>query len=183
MELEEYLVSKFARAIRAWPQDRAQDIYALSLYRDDNNAPYRPAVYLIYNTRGHAQTRKPDNPDSPEARWNLALWQQDDWLGIEERPSTHTRVRDEEGTRSLEAWLETVRREHGEDADALILTFAALCLRVARRLHEMGVIREVFGRDLPIIMHDDNWDEDMYHNTEAANPPGVAKEFLEATIV
>ncbi len=182
MDLEEYLISKFSAVIRSWPSELRHDIYALSLYRDDDSVPYRPAVYLVYNTLTHAQSRKPGNLDDNESRWNLALWQHDQWVGIEDQPDGYGKGLDEKGTQDLDIWLRSARQEHGDDVGSLIAAFAALCVRVARRLHEIGVIRESFGRDIPIIMHDDEWSEDMDQNTEKANPPGVAKEFLEAVV-
>ncbi len=182
MDLEDYIVTKFAQVIRSWAPELARDIYALSLYRDDNKVPYRPAVYLAYNTRSHLMNASPEARASGEARWNLAYWPQD-YYGIEDKRSQYVQalhVDDREGTRALHAWLNTITEGKPDDIDADIVLplFAALCVQVARRLHDDGVIREVFGWNVPIIMHDDEWDDDMLRNTEAANPPGAADEFL-----
>jgi hypothetical protein len=184
VDLENYLTAKFEVAMRTWSRDLVQDIYALSLYRDDNEfddeGTYRPSVLFIYNTTSHLMRQLPHATTLSEARWYLAHWQLDDKVDIETTTGDKSgRHRDEEGTRLLDAWFQSqMATLHPEDSSDLIPVFAELCGRVARALHDRGSIRAVFGRDVPIIMHDDDVGEKMLAQTAAVNPPDAVAEFL-----
>ena len=80
----------------------------------------------------------------------------------------------------MDAWLNAVTGgQSAADAyDVVLPAFAALACRVGRRLHDSGQIRAIFGWDVPIIMHDDEWDEAIM----LKNPPGVADEFLNTDV-
>jgi uncharacterized protein YwqG len=60
---------------------------------------------------------------------------------------------------------------------AVTLAFVAICVRVARRLHENGVITGAFGRAIPIIVHELEYYDAILEETREANPPGVSDEF------
>jgi len=49
-------------------------------------------------------------------------------------------------------------------------------------LRRGGQFLGAFGWNVPIITHDDESDDDMLCNTEAANPLGAADEFLSEEI-
>ncbi len=57
--------------------------------------------------------------------------------------------------------------------------FVALCVRVARALHDGGVITGKFRRLIPIIMHELEYYDQIAEQTREANPPGLTVEFEE----
>jgi hypothetical protein len=184
--LEGYVVAKFVQAMRTWPPDLAADIYALSLYRDDHDLPDRPALLLYYNTR--TQLARQEDRSPTEAKWNLALWetvaQHRAAVGIASHPKRHgVTMTDRDGQRLLETWVRTVLSRGSEgDPDLVLAAFTLLSCQVGRRLHDSGAIRAIFGLAVPIIMHDDVWDEAVRQNTATASPPGVADEFLAVDV-
>ena len=52
-------------------------------------------------------------------------------------------------------------------------------MRVARRLHEDGIITGKFGRTVPIIVHELEIYDAIIEQTREANPPGATDEFEE----
>ena len=170
----------------AWSAELRADIYALSLYRDDNNVPYRPALYLAYNTRSNLARER--RASQAEGKWNLAYWiPPDQWVGIDTRRDQHgNRITDSEGRQALDAWILAIMDQgaanENEIEEIVIPEFAELANRVARSLHGSGQIRSVFGGDVPIIMHDDEWGEAILLHTADVNPPGAADEFLKAEV-
>ncbi len=61
----------------------------------------------------------------------------------------------------------------------MTLAFVAICVRVARRLHEDGIITGKFGRTVPIIVHELEIYDAIIEQTREANPPGATDEFEE----
>jgi hypothetical protein len=63
-------------------------------------------------------------------------------------------------------------------ADAITARWVALCVEMARALHASGAIAQRFGRRIPIIVHELEYYPKIAEQTAAANPPGVATEFV-----
>jgi hypothetical protein len=57
-------------------------------------------------------------------------------------------------------------------------SFASLACETAAKLHASGTVVDVFGRPLPIILHDLEYNNQIADKTENANPPGLADEFI-----
>jgi hypothetical protein len=55
--------------------------------------------------------------------------------------------------------------------------FVALCVAVAKRLHEAGVMSKKFGRLVPILVHELEYHDGIAEATRRANPRGLAAEF------
>jgi hypothetical protein len=172
------------------------DVYAVSLFiYDDEDDPLRPTVTAGWNTE--AQVRfamtAPDharpNPwwkpaDEAEARWNYAFWRQDspsrigggddkagaslrrEWLvslGLyEEEPDTS-------GNAEWEAWLSRAQRVTQRFVDLIVAT--------ARQLHDDGTILRIFGRPVPVVVHELEYYDAIADQAVAANPSGLADEF------
>jgi hypothetical protein len=188
------MFEKARDGIRSIPDTTATDIYALSFYfygHDDD--PRQATLAVGYNTNARANActpvaeQKPKWPiasDANEAKWNYAFWLQEE--------GTACTIGGEEGDASLrQKWIESFNcwwtdEEQEEDFDRTIelgekvmCEFVNLCMQVASRLHNEGVIKEKFGRDVPIIIHELEYNDQHAQATEAANPKGLAKEFTE----
>ena len=55
-----------------------------------------------------------------------------------------------------------------------------IAANVARKLHAEGVIKEQFGKDIPIIVHELEYYDLICEVTKKANPNGQADVFLKA---
>ncbi len=87
-----------------------------------------------------------------EKRWNYAFWEQDE--------------------KSLMYLLD----EKETDWKRLLkLTASAV-----RKLHEKGIFKELFGKDIAVIIHGYEYEEAELEATRKANPNNQAKEFFEA---
>lgn len=126
--------------------------------------------------------------DGEEARWNCACWK---WLG-------ETFLVDpqegDEGSEQLFQWyrekgITDIGREETDCQDANgayigkgpvgeieLVTAAA---NIARRLQTEGFIREQFGENVPILIHDLEYSWFDLEATRFANPEGQAEAFLK----
>lgn len=114
-----------------------------------------------------------------EARWNYAFWRQNE-LALVCGSGT-----DAEGARLREAWA----REEGlwyeladgedpafdERGEPLTRAFVSLLERVVARLHA-GDIEAVFGRRLPVLIHELEYYDEIAEQNLRANPSGVVPD-------
>lgn len=182
---ENYIYDTFAREIKSWDGDACKDIYAISFFFYDNEYdPRQPQVHLSYNTLTEWKSSIRSEEDPDEAKWNFAWWPQDFKAIIP------TFVRkgeslspDIEGEALRDEWLasedfEDPRDDFDSPTPRVTQAFVDMCIRVARRLHDDGVIHGAFGCIVPILIHTDEIWDDILEETISANPPGAADEFV-----
>jgi hypothetical protein len=194
---EEYIYNRFEASIRSWEGQASGGIYAMSFFiYDEEDDPRRPTVTLGYNTteRWDICTPKaadgsdigwPVASDEQEAKWNYAFWLQNEEVVIGRSDSPA----DPEGIRLRSDWIKAQGLSYSdEDEDAdfdacmvrgeeITRNFVELCVRVARQLHEQGVIEARFGRSVPILVHELEYYDEIADQTRRANPPGLTGEF------
>ena len=177
-------VFKQARVgIQAIPDAIAADIYALSFhYWADEDDPRRAMLTVGYNTTAHWQATIAEASGPDEARWNFAFWLQDEGEAcvIGESPADSAARR---------RWIETARlwfTDDDEDEDfdrcielgeQIMEQFVAVCITVAKHLHDDGIITGKFGRAIPILVHELEYHEGIAEATRQANPPGLTADF------
>lgn len=66
----------------------------------------------------------------------------------------------------------------GHLAAQITTQFVGLCVQLARDLHASELIHRVLGRPVPVLVHELEYYEDIARWAEAANPPGVADDFV-----
>jgi hypothetical protein len=170
---EGYIYDTFAQEIQSWDAATREDIYAISFFINDwGGDPKQPEVYLSYNTESYWRENIPSGVDPSEAKWNFAYWPQ----------NINASVHDIEGVPLRSAWLDSAGLEDTEGefdsyTPAVTRAFVAICVRVARRLHENGVITGTFGRTVSIIVHELEYYDAIIEQTRDANPPGATDEF------
>ena len=52
-----------------------------------------------------------------------------------------------------------------------------LGVAVAEEMHRTGLVREIFGRDLPIIIHELEYNDETAERTASANPQDLTADF------
>lgn len=193
MELAEHICTRIRSALEAIPDEDRADIYAVSLWVSElDDDPRRPTITVGYNTECQVAGctpgpgQRPGRPaasDAAEARWNFAFWLQnslavigsdeDDPKGAELREAWARQrgfwYSDEEEARDLDAVLEKAQRLTGE--------FVAIVVGVVQDLHRGGEIVRVFGRAIPLLIHELEYYDEIARQNEAANPPGVVDDF------
>ncbi|MGW7608173.1 hypothetical protein ACWGKW_13025 [Streptomyces sp. NPDC054766] len=186
----QHLRTSAEAVIRRFPDSLRSEIYVLSfrIWRIDGDERH-PYVAIGYNTE--TQYRQETCPKDPgEARWNYALWLLDgfEMLGnIPEDPAGSPLYVDE--VRELGIWFdgdydfltmdlpEEKEDELNAKSDLLRLHFHDAAIGLARRLHADGLLTEIFGRALPIVVFDMDSPGWEIEATEAANPPGPIADF------
>lgn len=93
-----------------------------------------------------------------------------------------------EGAVLRQEWIESLGLAYSDDdkedferytqlADHITERFVALCVQVARALHDEGSITGKFGRPVPIIVHELEYYDEIADQTRTANPPGLTSDF------
>jgi hypothetical protein len=158
------------------------DIYALSFYiQDQDDDPRHPVLQLGYNLRTHVAQSMPSASDAEEAKWNFAFWLQNELAFVGE-PGTESGQLLEAHLKAHGLWYSDEDEEADFDrcmkiGDEITACFVGACVRIARALHEDGLIAQRFSRPIPIIVHELEYYDQIAVQTAAANPPGVAREF------
>jgi hypothetical protein len=164
-------------ALRSIPPADARDAYAASLFvSDEHDDPTRPTAATGYNTEAAVAAAIARGVDPVAARWAYEHWLQNDLGTLAGERS------DKVGARLRAIWLGelaakdgvTPFREHGDDiADA----FMALLADVVRTLQRDGVVAEVFGRPVPVLIHGLEHNAACARHSRRANPDGLADPF------
>jgi len=179
---EQFFYNEIGAALADIDPSAIPDIYALSFFiYDDDDDPRHPVLQLGYNTRTHLAACTPSASSAEEAKWNFAFWLQNGlaFIGV---PET-------EDGQMLEALLKTRGlwyTDEDEEADfdrcmqigsEITTYFVDACVRIARALHENGVIQQHFAGPIPILVHELEYYDEIAVQTRLANPPGLTKEF------
>jgi hypothetical protein len=189
---EDYVYERAREGVLSIPPKIAADIYAVSFYFwADEDDPRRAMLTVGYNTNARWQscTPAPGQPpkwpiasSSEEAKWNFAFWLQEDGTAAVVGDTDADASAREEWIKSLECWF--TDEDEDEDFDhtidlgnQIMSEFVNLCMRVAARLHNDGVVKSKFGRDVPVIIHELEYHDQIAQATEEANPPGLTREF------
>jgi hypothetical protein len=182
-EFEEHAYGAVAAALEAVPASKAQDVYVVSLLvYDEEDDPRLPTLTVGTNTEERVRERLGRDPPG-WVRWNYAYWLQDDLFVV---GSSET---DSHGARLRRAWIDGLglwysdadeRRDFdaaGELGAQITDHFVELSIRLVQRLHATGLIERVFGRPIPVLIHELEYYPQIAEQNERANPPGLTAEF------
>ena len=189
MKNEFYIKSfeKFKSAITKIDKSEIENIYALSFwfYNEDDEFHF-PTIILSYNTKTNFKTNIENASDENEAKWNFAYWLQNDLEQI-----------GGEDDQSLKKWFKNSKyyysekeNELAEDDEELFdklcakgekfnKEFIELVVKMSSELHKNGIIKKVFGKSIPIIIHELEYYDKPIDWTKKGNPTGIANEFIE----
>jgi len=153
------------KALTATPDADIPFIYAVSFYFWYEEDGHWPALTIGYNTEARVQralTGPSDGcfsmpADEDEARWNYAFWLQNELAVIGDE------TRDPIGTELIQAWISAnglwysgrdESAEAGAAADQVDDYVTSLYVRTAQQLHADGMITQILGRPVPILVHE-----------------------------
>jgi len=181
-DFEQFSYNKIAAALADIDTSAIPDIYALSFFiYDTDDDPRYPVLQLGYNTLKHVADSTASASSVEEAKWNFAFWLQNEleFIGV---PETEDAQLLEELLRSRSLWY----TDEDEEADFdrcmqigsdITAGFVDACIRIARALHQNGVIEQQFSRPIPVVVHELEYYDEIAVQTRSANPLGLAKEF------
>jgi hypothetical protein len=164
--LEAYLQTKIIAALEKTPSGEAPDVYAISFFvYDDDDDPRQPTVTVGYNTETQVAKVLANVHDEDEARWNYASWLQNDLAHLGS-------YADPDGKTVVEAWVDGL----GEVED-VTEAFVEVLIAISQSLHVEGVVTRIFGRPIPVIIHELEYYPATAEQTKRANPDGLARDF------
>jgi hypothetical protein len=178
---EEYAKTYVVEALERTPDDVAPDVYVVSLFAyDEEDDPRKPTLTIGFNTESQVAATIGDASDADEARWNFAFWLQNELgvLGGSHRDAEGAALR-EEWIRSLDLWYSD--EEEDADFDAAMekggqstARFVELAITITQQLHAEGTIARIFGRPIPVLIHELEYYDEIAEQNQRANPEGLA---------
>lgn len=186
MTFQDHMKQIASKALASLSAARARDIYAISFFiYDEDDDPQRPTLTIGYNTESQVEqvldSATGQYPDPAEARWNFAYWIQNELAVIGDS------TRDPDGADQRSKWIKDLGLWHDKPEDRtpescdqheqITARFVETCVQLARNLHTSGLIEHTLGRRVPVVIHELEYYEQIAHQTEAANPPGLADDF------
>lgn len=177
---------KIRSTLNAIPAAERAEIYALSFWHDVDEDDLRfQKITIGYNTYGNLQGNIGLASSESEAKWNFAFWLQNELAEIggvddpllkawfAESPYYFS---DEEDEASQED--DDLFDELGEKAGKFESEFLEGVIAMTQRLFNEGVIKQVFGKDIPVLIHELEYYDAPADWTSRANPQGLADEFV-----
>lgn len=181
-KLQHYIYEKIKDSILTWSAQSLDDIYVISLYVESiDDDPRRPSVTLGYNTVKQWDEMKPEASDSNEAKWNYAFWLQNCELLIGDN---------EKDMEFISMWINDLGLNYSDEdeeedfdrtcelGELITVGFVKACVYAARQLHTDGIIKSKFNKDIPVLVHELEYYDLIAEQNKAANPDGVADEFI-----
>lgn len=161
--VKEKLQRLIEQKISQWQE---QDIYAISLYvYDEEDDPRRPVAVLGYNTERRVQESIPQASDEQEARWNYAFWLQNEELCLG-RGDTAEDVRS--WIKGLDLW---------DREEEITEAFVGMLVRIVKDIHASGILQERFGKEIPILVHELEYHEQIKNQNIEANGVDLVRDF------
>ena len=174
--MKERLKKMIIDSIQTW---KDEDIYVVSLFvYDKGDNPSRPTVMLGYNTESNYEESLDfaDN-DVGEARWNFAYWLQNEELYFGD---------DKETTELVKEWVIAQGFEYHENCDFdddddeyanLTKAFIQVLIEIVQELHEEKVLTKKLGKELPILIHELEYYDEIAEQNIEANGEELVKDF------
>lgn len=184
MRLDEYAKAFITSALERTAGDVARDVYVVSLFvYDEDDDPRYPTVTVGFNTEARVGSTTGAS-DVDEARWNFAFWLQNE-LGILGGHGS-----DPEGARLREQWIRQADLWYTDDeedddfaaatakGEKITARFVELLVTAAQQLHADGTIERIFGRPIPVLIHELEYYDVIAEQNVRANPDGLADAFV-----
>jgi hypothetical protein len=179
---ESELEGEIKLALSKIPQEERRGIYSVSFYvYDQDDDPRRPTLTLGYNTESNWKASIAKASSSSEAKWNYAFWLQNALLYTGD---TMWSQRTYEWVKLSGSSYSDIDEE--EDFDRCLqlgakitMGFVSMLCKISLRLHKSKYIKGIFGRSIPVIIHELEYYDEIADQTVKSNPNGLAKEFSD----
>lgn len=163
VKIKEKIQGLMEQKISEWQED---DIYAISLYVfNEEDDPCRPVAAFGYNTERQVQKSITEAADEQEARWNYAFWLQNHEMCLGR----------DETAEDIRKWITELEWE-GEDA--ISFKFVNLLVAVVQGIHASGLLKEKFGREIPVLIHELEYHEKISQQNIEANGETLDRGFV-----
>ena len=169
-------------------EEDVNDIYALSLcYTNDDDDLRFPKIIFSYNTLSNVKEESYNAASKEDAKWNFDYWLQDEIEVIGGKTDkqlaqwfakTPFFYSDEENTRAIEE-DEDLYDKILRKGDKFNKEFIKDIIALTKQLFDEGEVEKNFGRNIPIIIHKQDFEDTPILWTKKSNPNKLLKEFLE----
>ncbi|WP_105620006.1 hypothetical protein [Vallitalea okinawensis] len=185
INFEEYLYESMRNKIESWDSRLIEEIYAISFYIENKNDDYRlPSVTLGYNTWENVNKQQSDASDLDEAKWNYAFWLQNRELVIGDSYFENN------GAEKVDHWIrelglyftdEEEEKEFDrtcELGEEIKSNFVKIVLTTVQRLHKEKVILNKFSKEIPLIVHELEYYDEIAEQNLRVNPNDAIRDFV-----
>lgn len=175
--MKEQLKKLIIDNIRTWTDE---DVYAVSLFvYDDGDNPSKPTVTLGYNTERQVQKElKTGYADKGEARWNYAFWLQNSFFTFGEGETADT-VRNWVVENGFEYNDDDSAVEFEDDVPEITRAFVSLLVEIVREIHAEKVLTAKFGKELPVLIHELEYYDEIAEQNIQANGKQLVRDFVK----
>lgn len=179
--MQDKLKEKIITAIESWKEP---DIYAISLFVYDNEDNLcKPTVTLGYNTEANVIQNISNASDEKEARWNYAFWLQnvEFCFGIND---TEEDVKDWIKEKGLPYFDEDINfcDERYDELSVIAKEFVNMLVEIVKDIHKLGILKKKFGKEIPILIHELEYYEEIAIQNIKANGKELVEDFVEFCI-
>lgn len=162
------------------------DIYAISLFvHDECDNPCQPTVTLGYNTESQVKENISKTSDE-EARWNYAFWLMNNYLyfGSGETAEIVRNWINDIGMSYYDnddpVWgNDEIFDEILEKTEGITKAFVNVLICIVKEIHEQGILTQKFGKEIPIIIHELEYYEEIAQQNVEANGEKLVKDFVK----
>ena len=180
-EMGEFLNSKLKETITQWGK---HGIYAISLLVSDNcDNPCEPTVTLGYNTEENFRQQIAQAFDEREAKWNYAFWLQNEeynfGIGDTQEIVKNWIVQQGLSYYTYEEMFDSDQEPDADTYEGITEAFVRELIAVVKNLHQSGFIKAQFGKDIPVLIHELEYYDQIAEQNMKANPPETVKDFVK----
>lgn len=154
------------------------DIYAVSLfYYNYEENPCKPAVVLGYNTTSEFDVNKEFALNDSEARWSYVFWPQNEELcfGTDDTEKV------------VRQWIKCSGFPYDEDVSdpddekykPITKAFIDLLVEIVQELHSSEFIKNTFGKEIPVLIHELEYNSEIAQINIKANGKKLVKDFVK----
>ena len=175
--MKETLISKLKETII---NSDKNDVYAISLYLEyQSDNVYEPNIILSYNTNENVNSVVNTGVDELEARWNYAYWLQEDLYVFGDNDTKEIiknwLLKNNFGYMDYDEYFNSeVEDELINNIDSAIKNEI---VEVIKELHSSGFIKEQFSMDIPVIVHELEYYDEILEINKKANPEHTINDF------
>lgn len=173
--MKELLKEVIMQTISSWDEP---DIYVVSLFvYNYNDDPCRPTVTIGFNTESYMNEQIEYASDEQEARWNYAFWLQNDDY-VFGKDDTSEDVRNWIITSGF-AYCKACDTTPAEYETEITMAFVEILIDIVKKLHDTGFIKEIFGHEIPVIIHELEYYYEIGEQNIRANGIELTRDFAE----
>lgn len=192
--VEKQALASVKTALAGINKTDAKQIYALSFFLSDEDEDARkPCITLGFNTIAQWQLSCPGAAggrhvarDVQEAKWNYAFWLQNSLAQLGAPDAQFAALTQEWIVE--QGWWYSDEEEFSDEAEIvercdeaafqIRTAYIELAIRLAQQVHSGGIFAELGIKPVPIIVHELEYYGAIAQQTAAANPAGLADEFV-----